>query len=148
MRQYELDTLWGLSKQSWLVTRQERERFGRIIRKWRKENPKSTTIQEMLAESLIRFHIMEQRLIDRRILFDGTPTNYEQIKDHEVDVESDDLKQKQREFDKMMPQVMRWKIDLLKLAMANDIRIDVTGDVSELFAALDKKNENRNGSSD
>ncbi len=67
--------------------------------------------------------------------------------DHDVDVESEDLQRKTREFDKYMPQIQRWKTDLLKLALANDIRIDVSGDVTELFSALDKKNSNRNGSS-
>ena len=76
MRQYEFAEVgWGLSKQSWLVSRSERERHTKMCRRWRKENPKSTILQELLIEELFALHIYSQRLRDRRILFDGTPAH-------------------------------------------------------------------------
>jgi len=117
-----------------------------MVRQWRKENPKPTLIQEMLIEDLVALHIMTQRIRDRRHFFDGEKTDYEQVAKHDVDIESEDLQRKTREFDKYYRELQRMKSDLYKLALANDIRIDVSGDVSELFSALDKKSPDRNGS--
>ena len=140
MREYELSTLWGLSKQSWLISRAERERFGKMVRQWRKENPKPTLIQEMLIEDLIALHIMTQRLRDRRYFFDGEKTNYEQVKKHEPDIETEDLQRQSREFDKYYRELQRMKSDLYKLALANNISINLNGDmdVTSLFKAADK----------
>lgn len=137
MREYELSTLHGFQKQNWLVNRQERQRFSKCIRKWKAENPKATIIQEMLIESLVRLHIFEQRLCDQRIFFFGEKTDYSQVTDHKTDVDSEDLKVKQKEFETFMPQIQRWKTDLLKLAMANSINVNLDGTVSDLFRALD-----------
>lgn len=141
MREYELTTTWGLPKQSFLVTRQERERWGRIVRQWRKEHPKSTVVQQMLFESLARYHILAQRLVDNRVFFDGTPTCREEVADHKVDIDSEDLARKQKEFDKYMPLFERWRVELLKLALANGVSLQIVGDarnVSSLFGALDQ----------
>lgn len=147
MKQYELTTLWSLPKQCWLVSRSERERFGKLIREWRKENPKPTIIQQMLIESLLRLHIWEQRLVDRRTLFNGEKCDYQQVGTHDVDIDSEDLAAKQCEFDKMMPQIMRWKSDLLKIAMANNINLNVNTDtdVTALFKAVDKLDASNEG---
>lgn len=138
MRQYELTTIWALPKQAWLVNRAERERFGKCVRQWRKENPKANIVQQMLFESLVRLHIWEQRLVDNRCLFNGEKTDRQEIRDHEVDVHSEDLRQKEAEFKEMMPQIMRWKTELLKLALANNVNVDVSGDLSQLVQALDQ----------
>lgn len=128
--------------QSWLISRQEQLRFASMVRVWKKENPKSTLIQEMIIESLLRMHLWEQRLCNRKYFFDGTPSSYVQVRDREIDVMSDDLEIQTREFDKYMPQVQRWKNDLLKLALANNVSLQITGDagnVSALFGALDER---------
>jgi len=141
VREYELATTWGLPKQSWLVTRHERERFGRMLRKWKRENPKATLIQEMLAESLVRLHIWEQRLVDRRTFFDGERTDYQEVADHKPDVDTEDLERKMKEWKELMPLVIKWKTELLKLALANGVNLQITGDarnVSALFGALDQ----------
>ncbi len=118
-----------------------------MVRRWKKENPKATLLQEMLIEELISLHIYSQRLKDRRWLFSGEKTDYEKTGDHEVDIHSEDLDRKMREFDKYMPQIQRWKTDLLKLALANDIKIEFGGDITEFFSAVDKKKLNTNGNS-
>lgn len=145
MRQYELSTMAGYSKQCFLPTREERTRFGRIAGKWRLENTKPTILQEMLFERILTLHIQIQRLLDRRQLWNGSKTDYCSLGGHVANVSDEDMQQKEKEYDKYMPLLMKQWTDLMKLAMANDIRIDVSGDVSELFAAIDKKNTNRNG---
>ena len=139
MKKYELTSLQGLTFQCWLVNRYEQERFAACVRKWKQENPKATIVQEMLAESLIRCHIWEQRLVDRRFFFDGEKTDYAQVRDREIDITTDDLKRKNSEFKEMMPQIQKWKSELLKLALANSINVDVHGDISQLLLALDKQ---------
>lgn len=141
MRQYELTSLWGLSKQSWLVSRQERERFGKMIRKWKKENPKSTLVQECLIEDLVSLHIMAQRLRDCRYFFDGEMTDYEQVEDHKTDTSTDDLQRKSKEFDKYYERLQKMKTELYKLALANSINLNLNGDasVTALFKAIDGK---------
>ena len=85
--------------------------------------------------------------MDRRTLFSGEKCNYEQVGTHDVDIDSEDLAAKQREFDKMMPQIMRWKSDLLKIAMANNINLNVNTDtdVTALFKAVDKLDASNEG---
>jgi len=141
MRKYELTSLDGLTYQCWLATRWEQKRFADLIRAWKKQNPKATVIQEMLVESLVRCHVWEQRLVDRRLFFDGERTDYKQVADRDVDISTDDLNRKSREFKEMMPLIQRWKTDLLKLALANNVSLNINGDirnVSSLFGALDE----------
>lgn len=140
MKQYELTTLWGLSKQSWLCSRQERERFGKIVRKWRKENPKPTLVQEMLVEDLIALHIYAQRLRDRRYFFDGEKSDYAQPDKHTPDVSTEDLKRKSSEFEKHYERIQKMKTELFKICLANSINLNLNADtdVTALFKAVDK----------
>ena len=146
-RQYELSTMSGYSKQCFLPTREERARFGKIAGQWRLENPKPTVLQSMLFERILTLHIQIQRLLDRRQLWSGEKTDYCSLGGHVAEVSEADMEQKHKEYDNLMAPLMKQWTDLMKLAMANDIRIDVSGDVSELFSALDKKNDSKNGSS-
>ncbi len=148
MREYEFTSNWGMSKQCWLINRQERERFGKMVRQWKKETPKATLLQEMLVEELVALHIYSQRLRDRRYFFDGEKADYAKVADHEVDVHTEDLERQTREWEKYMPLIQRWKTDLLKLALANDIKVEFGGDITDFFSAVDKKNLGRNGDSD
>jgi hypothetical protein len=138
MREYELSTLFSFPKMVWTCGRHESQRIGRMIRKWKKENPKATTYQEMLAESLFRLHVWEQRLCDNRYLFSGQRTDYQPVSDHKADVDSEDLKTKRQEWDKYMPLILKWKGDLLKLAMASSISVNIDGDgnIHNIFSAL------------
>lgn len=126
MKPYELSTLEGLPKQAWLFARSERDRFHGIAAKWKRDNPNATPVQEMLFESLLRCHLWEQRLVDSRQYFSGEPTDYKQIADKTPDVSSEDLNRKATEFEKYMPLIQRWKVEYLKLALAN--KIEITGD--------------------
>lgn len=94
----------------------------------------------MLIEDLIALHIMTQRIRDRRHFFDGEKTDYEQVAKHDVDIESEDLQRKTREFDKYYRDLMKMKTELFKLALANNISINLNGDmdVTSLFKAVDK----------
>ena len=117
-----------------------------MMRRYKKENPKSNLFQEMIAESLIRVHIWEQRIADRRYFFDGETTDYRQTGDHETDVSTDDANRKLREFKELMPLIQRWKTDYLKLALANNVNLNIHGDVrnvSSLFGALDETERQR-----
>ena len=136
MRKYELDTMYGLSHSSWLVTREEIKRWNQICREVKKSKP--DVLHQMVLESLIRCHIWEQRLVDRRYFWNGDRTTYCKTADHEQDIDTEDLDRKQKEWDRYFPLVTRYKMDLLKLALANSIDLSVTGDVTQLFSALDK----------
>lgn len=139
MRQYELTSLWGLPKQAWLVSRQERERFGKMVRAWRKQNPKPTLVQECVIEDLIALHIMVQRLRDQRHFFDGEKTDYGEVGDHQTDISTEDLQRKSKEFDKYYERLQKMKTELYKLALANSINLNLQGDasVTALFKAID-----------
>lgn len=159
MRRYELTTIEGFTMQSWLVTRPEQNRFVGMARRWKKENPKSNLVQEMIAESLIRLHIFEQRLVDRRVFFDGEKTDYQQVADRMVDVSTEDLQRQSREFEKYMPLIQRWKLEWAKLALAQHVSLSIVGDagnIHSLMGALNAKERRQveeyrvgdNGSSD
>lgn len=147
-RQYELGTMSGYSKQCFLPTRDERTRFGRIAAQWRKENPKPTVLQQMLFERILTLHIQIQRLLDRRQLWSGERTDYCSLGGHVTNVSEEDMKQKAQEYDRYMAPLMKQWTDLMKLAMANDIRVEFGGDVTQLFTALDTTKPIRNGDSD
>lgn len=127
---HELATLQGLSKQSWL-TKQEQQRFRSVVMKWKRETPKATIVQQMLFESLVRVHLFEQRLIDKRVFFDGSPTDYRVVDGRKTaDVGGEDRQRKEQEFERWYPQVIRWKSDLLKFALAE--KIEISGDAFDL----------------
>lgn len=141
---HELSTLEGLSKQCWL-SKQEQTRFRSIVLKWKQETPKATIVQQMLFESLCRVHLLEQRLIDKRLFWDGSETDYRVIDPQRkmTDVGDEDRNRKAREFEKWYPQVMRWKSDLLKLALAE--KIELTGEVFDIASLVTAYQKGRNG---
>jgi len=94
----------------------------------------------MLCEDLIRLHIMEQRLHDCRVFFDGSRTSMLRISPHDSAMPQEDISQKQAEFNKYWPMVHSAKRELYKLALANDVSINLTGNVrsiTEFFKAHD-----------
>lgn len=139
MRRYELLSLTSLPYQAQLVTSWEITRFADIIREWKRTNKTPTAPQEFLIESLVRFHICEQRLFDRRIFWNGDRTNYRQVEDHHTDILREDNQRKEREFLKYMPMVQSWKLSYLKLALASKIEIGADIELASLFQALDTK---------
>jgi len=135
MRKYEFDCNYGMSYSSWLYNRQEINRFAKILRELKKSKP--DILRQMVLESLVRLHIQEQRLNDRRYFWDGETTSYAKTAPHERDILEEDMKRKEREWDKYMPNIMKWKLEYMKLALANDISIDLQGDITQLFKAID-----------
>lgn len=142
---YELSTLEGLSKQCWL-TKNEQHRFRSIIMQWRKENKDASIIHQMMVESLVRVHIFEQRLIDNRTFFDGSATDYRVCDGRKTaDMGDEDRQRKEREYEKWMPQIMRWKNDLLKIAMAS--KIEITGEGIDLASLIQSYKTEQDGES-
>jgi len=113
---------------------------------WRKDNPKASVIQQMLMESLVRVHLFEQRLIDKRRFFDGSLTDY-RVEDGRktADLGDEDRQRKEKEFEKWYPQVIRWKNDLLKLALAE--KIEITGDVLDIASLVTAYRKGKDGES-
>lgn len=62
---YDLISVNGLPKQCWLLDNQEQRLWRDLCRKWSKDNPNAGIEKTIIAETLIRLHIMEHRLIDR-----------------------------------------------------------------------------------
>lgn len=139
MKAYELTTLNHLFKSHWLLSRAEQDRFRDIVMSWKRKNKDATIFHEMLVESLVRLHLMEQRLVNQTQFFDGESTDYKYIReDRKGDISREDSSRKAAEFDKYFWAVMKHKTDLLKLAMANNISINITedGSVHSIFSAL------------
>lgn len=134
----ELLTTRGLSKQSWLFDPVEQDRFRTLCLEWKKANANATVEKQILIEGLVRCHIWEQRLIDRRRFFNGEPTDY-RVQDGRktADLTDEHQARKDREWLAYMPLIQRWKLDHLKLALANSIDVQVVNDLSSLFTALD-----------
>ena len=153
MRKYELSCNWGLSYLSTFCSRQERERFVKIIRQWKGDTDKTRIIREMLFEQLAHVHILTQRLYDNKITFDGDETDYSQVRkitDEETGWESTEKvgvigaehqAQKQKEMEKYLPMLSKIQIDLAKLLLAKDVQLHLHEDrsVSDLFSALEKR---------
>lgn len=139
MRKTELTTLNHLYKSHWLLTRSEQDRFRDIVLKWKRGNKDASIFHEMLVESLVRLHLMEQRLVNQSQFFFGEQTDYRFIRETRTgDISTEDAQQKRREFDAYYWQVVKHKTELLKLAMANSINLNITenGSVQSLFSAL------------
>lgn len=142
---HELATLEGLSKQCWL-SKAEQQRFRSVVLKWKAENPKASIVQQMLFESLCRVHILEQRLIDKRLFWDGSETDYRIVDGRKTSAMGDeDSQRKAREYDKYMPMVMGWKVNLLKLALAE--KIEISGDMMDIASLVMAYQKGRNGES-
>ena len=84
---------------------------------------------------------------DRRVFWDGEKTSYQTHGGHIVHVDSEDITQKEREWDKHYHYLQKLQLEYLKLALANEVRLDISGDISQLFMAIDKK-DNRIGNKD
>lgn len=139
MRNTELTTLNHLFKSHWLLSRSEQERFRDIVLKWKRVNRDASIFHEMLVESLVRLHLMEQRLVNQSQFFFGEQSDYRYIRESRTgDISTEDAQQKKREFDLYYWQVVKHKTELLKLAMANSINLNITenGSVHSLFSAL------------
>lgn len=135
---YELKSITGLPKQCWLYDATEQQRFRDMAMTWRKENPTAPIEKQILFEGLVRCHLWEQRLIDRRRFFDGTPTGYRVVDGRkQADLPDEDQARKDAEWMRYMPLIQRWKMDHLKLALANSIDVNVVQDLSSLFSAID-----------
>jgi len=141
---YELVTIQGLSKQSWLHDITEQKRFRAIVLQWKRENPNASIVEQMLFEQLATLHLYEQRLRDRRRFWNGQRTDYRSVPgSKQVDITDEDQARLDKEWDKYYPQVLRWKTDLLKLALANNIDIQLTDTVSGLFKAIDAEDRQK-----
>lgn len=82
---------------------------------------------------------MEQRLVNQSQFFFGETTDYRYIRETRTgDISTEDAQQKKREFDLYYWQVVKHKTELLKLALANSINLNITdgGSVHSLFSAL------------
>ena len=152
MRRYELGCNWGMSYLSTFASRQERERFTKIIRQWKQDKDPTRIVKEMLFEDLSHLHVFSQRLLDNRMFFDGEETSYtcenKLLKDGGITTEkvgvisTEDKARKQKEFDKYMPQIQKMKVDIAKLLLAKDVSYhvhDTDRSVSDLFSALEKR---------
>mgnify|MGYP006969356726 FL=1 len=135
------ETSWGLTKQSFLLTRQERERYNKIVRRYKKEfGSAHNLMQQMAAEHCITLHIMIQRLIDRRLtLFDAT--DYEVIQPHTPDIDSEDIRKKETEFNKYFAMLNREMREWMKLLLAD--KVEIVSDVSQFFANLTNDEQHR-----
>lgn len=139
MRTYELTTLNHLFRSHWLLDRAEQERFRDIVLKWKRTNKDADIFHEMLVESLVRLHLMEQRLVNRTQFFSGEKTDYRYIREEKAgDIPTEDAQRKQAEFDKYFFTVLKHKTELLKLAISNGINLNITeeGGIQSLFSAL------------
>ena len=140
MRKYEMTTLTHLPTNAWLVNRGERDRFNRMVIRWKSENPKASLFQETLAEDVIRLHILEQRLHDVRYFFDGTATSVSRAAPHESQMAAECIHRKQIEFRDWWGMIHRAKVELYKLALSNNVSVNLSGtvkDITSLFKACD-----------
>jgi translation initiation factor 2 alpha subunit (eIF-2alpha) len=139
MRGSELTTLDYFYKSYWLLSRQEQERFRSIVMKWKKTNRDASIFHEMLVESVVRLHLIEQRLVNQTTFMFGETTDYRYIGEQKRgEITTEDAARKQAEFDKYFFNVIKHKTELLKLAMANSINLNITedGSIHSIFSAL------------
>jgi len=139
VKAYELTTLNHLPKSHWLLSRSEQDRARDVLLKWKKKNKDATIYHEMLVETLVRLHLIEQRLVNQTQFFSGETTDYRYIgKDRKSDISTEDAERKTREFDKYFFPVVKLKGEYLKLGLANSINLNITedGSVQSLFDAL------------
>lgn len=135
---YELVSLKGITKQSWLVP-DEHERLKVILKQWNKENLKATIPQITLIELIVRNHLLIQRLFNRKYFLDGSKvTSYSVLEGRKVsEIDEEDEKRKAREFERWYQPLMTIETKLLQLALANSIEVNVVNDLSSLFGAMD-----------
>lgn len=117
------------------ANRWEKERFTRALKKWQRDNPKSTLEQEEIFFSWWYLATLERRLQDARVFYDGTPTTW-----ISGSMPAEEIERKQAELKEHLPTVQKMKIELLKLAMASSVSLQITGDaksVTSLFKAHD-----------
>lgn len=152
-----LDTLKSLPTTAIFNNRRECDRFVNLVKAWKRDNPsvKAGSPQALIAERYLILHVLIQRLHDKRYFWDGSETTFQNAgADHEFTLSSEDAERKDKEFWTHYEKLARWQLDLLKLAMAASVNLNVTGDVGSihsLFGAMDqmelrKVATHRNGS--
>jgi hypothetical protein len=109
------------------ANRSERERWVRIVKTWQKKQPDATVEATALFESWLWLHVLEQRLRDNRVFFDGTDTSM-----CGDSLPADDLERKQRELDKWLPVIVKNKLEVMKLALASSVNLSITGDTKSV----------------
>lgn len=146
-RTLNLKSQEGLDKRSWLYTRQERKRYNAMVARLLKDIPKPTLFQELTAQQIIELRIMIQRLLDRRTYFFGEPTDYVKVDDHHSEIDDEDQKRKEREWEAKYVPLQKELREWLKLAQANKIEISGDFDIASLVNAYrERAGENGEGS--
>lgn len=150
-----LETMRSLPATTVFNCRAEYDRFVNLVKHWKRDNPsvKAGDLRSLIVERLLVLHVLMQRLHDKRFFWNGERTTFQNAgADHEFCLSAEDAERKDREFWKYYPELHRWQCDLLKLALANDISLNLSGDiggVQSLFGVLDKKKSaGASGSSD
>lgn len=138
----QLETLRALPTTAIFNNRRECDRFTALVKAWKRDNPsvKAGSPQALIAERYMILHVLIQRLIDKRYFWDGTATSFQSAADHEFTLSAECQARKDKEYWTHYPELHRWQMDLLKLAMASNVNLSVTGDVGSihsLFGALD-----------
>ncbi len=143
---YEITSVNGFPKQCWLFDSQEQRLWRDLCKKWKKENPSAGVEKEIVAETLIRLHIMEHRLVDRRRFWNGSDATSYRVEDGRktASIDTEDAERQTKEFDRYYWQILAMKERYLKLALANSIEIAIdNNDISALFAAMDAQDKQR-----
>jgi len=111
---------------------------------WKRDNPKADIVKQMLCESLVRVHLFEQRLVDKRVFWDGSETDYRVMTGRKTaDLGDEDRRRKEQEFERWYPMVMKWKNDLLKIALAE--KIEITGESLDIASLISQYQKGKNG---
>jgi hypothetical protein len=140
-----LETMRSLPTTAVFNNRAEYDRWVNLVKHWRNANKgiKAGDLRSLLVERILILHVLLQRLHDKRFFWDGTPTTFQNAgADHEFTMSAEDGERKDREYWKYYPDLHRWQLDLLKLALASNVSLNISGDiggVQSLFGALDRE---------
>jgi hypothetical protein len=118
------------------ANRAEKERYVRLVKTWQKKNKDASLEATALFEHWTWLHILIQRLRDNRVNFAGEP-----LASKGWDMSAEDIDTKRKELKEWMPLLLRNQLEVMKLAMANNVSLNISGDagsVQSLFAARDK----------
>lgn len=142
---WEILSLKGISKQSWL-TPEESDRMKAMLIRWKNENPKSTFYQMTLVEMTVRNHLMLQRLFNKKYFLDGSKVpSYSTCDNRKAsEIDEEDSKRKAAEFEKWYPILFDRAMKCHQLGLAE--KIEISGDIMDiasLVMAYQKGNEVR-----
>lgn len=138
-----LETLRSLPTTAIFNHRSEYDRFVNLVKHWQRDNPsvKAGDTRSLIAERLIILHVLIQRLHDKRYFWDGSPTTFQNAgSDHAFTMSAEDAERKDKEFWRYYSELHKWQLDLLKLAMASSVNLNLSGEIGSiqsLFGALD-----------